>query len=146
RIASYWKEPKSFPDVPETFMSPAAVKLRHVGGSEHPDRYDPSVWNDEIKFLAQPGQREIQEALLYDYRNNVATYPAWQEWLRVHQPKMLVVWGRNDSSFIVPGAMAFQRDVPAADIHILDAGHFALDEKVDEIAGLITAFMQKIAH
>ena len=89
--------------------------------------------------------REFEAALLYDYRTNVAAYPAWQAWLRAHQPPTLVVWGRNDPSFIAAGAEAFRRDLPGAEIHLLDAGHFALDEKNDEIAGLILDFLPKHA-
>jgi pimeloyl-ACP methyl ester carboxylesterase len=90
-----------------------------------------------------PANREIQADLLYDYRTNVASYPAWQAWLLEHKPPTLVVWGRNDPSFIAPGAEAFKRDLPDAEIHLLDAGHFALDEKNDEIASLILAFLAK---
>ena len=85
--------------------------------------------------------REIQAALLYDYRTNVAAYPIWQAWLRQHRPPTLVAWGANDPSFIAAGATAFRQDVPNAEIHLLDAGHFALDEKTDEIASLIMKFM-----
>ena len=81
--------------------------------------------------------------MLYDHRINVAAYPAWQAWLRRRQPPTLVVWGRYDSSFITPGAEAFRPDLPNAEIHILDAGHFALDEKVDEIAALMLAFLER---
>ena len=76
-------------------------------------------------------------------RTNVASYPAWQAWMREHKPPMLVVWGKYDPSFAVGGATAYKRDVPDAEVHILDAGHFALDEKVDEIADLIRAFLAK---
>ena len=72
--------------------------------------------------------------MLYDYRTDVASYPAWQAWLRMHKPPILVVWGRNDPSFIALGAEAFERDLPDAEIHPLDAGHVALDGKNDEIA------------
>jgi pimeloyl-ACP methyl ester carboxylesterase len=101
------------------------------------------TWTDEYAHLSGPGQREIQADLLYDYRTNVESYPAWQAWLREHRPPALVVWGRNDPSFIAPGAAAFERDLPDAEIHLLDAGHFALDEKNDEIASLILAFLAK---
>jgi pimeloyl-ACP methyl ester carboxylesterase len=95
------------------------------------------------EWLSGPGQREIQADLLYDYRTNVASYSVWQAWLRERKPPTLVVWGRNDPSFIAPGAEAFERDLPDAEIHLLDAGHFALDEKNDEIASLILAFLAK---
>ena len=81
--------------------------------------------------------------MLYDYRTNVAAYPQWQAWLREHQPPTLVVWGANDPSFIAAGGAAFKKDVPDAEIHLLDAGHFALDEKTNEIAGLILDFMAR---
>jgi hypothetical protein len=124
----------------EAFVSRAATE-RHTLGTSHPDRYNPDTWTDEYTHLSKPGQREIQAALLYDYRTNVASYPEWQAWLRERQPPTLVVWGRNDPSFIAPGAEAFRRDLPNAEIHLLDASHFALDEKNDEIARLILAFL-----
>ena len=142
-IAQYWADPKAHPEVFDAFVSRAATEQRHTLGTSHPERYNPDSWTDEYAHLAKPGQREIQAALLYDYRTNVAAYPAWQAWLREHKPATLVVWGRNDPSFIAPGAEAFKRDLPNAEIHLLDAGHFALDEKNDEIAGLILTFLAK---
>ncbi|HVI88959.1 MAG TPA: alpha/beta hydrolase [Dongiaceae bacterium] len=142
-IAKYWADPKAHPDVVDTFISPAATEQRHIAGTSHPERYNPDSWTDEVAHLSRPGQHEIQADLLYDYRTNVAAYPAWQAWLRQHKPLTLVVWGRNDPSFIAAGAEAFKRDLPGAEIHLLDAGHFALDERNDEIAGLILAFLAK---
>jgi pimeloyl-ACP methyl ester carboxylesterase len=142
-IAQYWSDPKAHPQVFDAFVSPAATEQRHTAGTSHPDRYNPDTWTDEYAFLSSPGQREIQAELLYDYRTNVASYPAWQAWLRAHHPPTLVACGRNDPSFIAPGAEAFRRDLPDAEIHLLDAGHFALDEQNDEIARLILAFLSK---
>lgn len=144
-IAQYWADPKAHPDVVDNFLSLTATKQRHTLGTAHLDRYNPDTWTDEYAHLSNHGQHEIQAALLYDYRTNVAAYPAWQAWLRAHWPPTLVVWGRNDPSFIAPGAEAFRRDVPDAEIHLLEAGHFALDEKNDEIASLIFAFLAKHA-
>ncbi|HUO11150.1 MAG TPA: alpha/beta hydrolase, partial [Caulobacteraceae bacterium] len=143
KIAQYWADPAAHPEVLDAFLSPEATKERHIAGTSHPDRYNPDTWTDEIAHLSKPGQREIQAALLYDYRTNVAAYPAWQAWLRQHQPPTLVAWGANDPSFIAAGATAFRADLPHAEIHLLDAGHFALDEKNDEIAALILTFMAK---
>jgi pimeloyl-ACP methyl ester carboxylesterase len=142
-IAQYWADPKAHPDVFDTFVSFAATEQRHTLGTSHPERYNPDTWMDEYVHLSKPGQREIQAALLYDYRTNVASYAAWQAWLRRHKPPTLVVWGRNDPSFIAPGGEAFRHDLPDAEIHVLDAGHFALDEKNDDIASLILAFLAK---
>ncbi len=127
----------------ENFFSPAATRLRHVGGSPHPERYDPDLWTDEQAFLDRPGQRDIQTDLFFDYQTNVASYSAWQQWLRTHRPPLLVIWGRFDPSFRVEGASAYVRDVPDAEVHVLDAGHFALDEKPDEVAALIGYFLSR---
>jgi pimeloyl-ACP methyl ester carboxylesterase len=142
-IAQYWNDPKAHPEVFDAFVSFAATEQRHTLGTSHPERYNPDTWTDEYAHLSMPGQREIQASLLYDYRTNVASYPAWQAWLRTHKPPTLVVWGANDPSFVASGGKAFKRDVPDAEIHMLDAGHFALDEKNDEIASLILAFLAK---
>jgi pimeloyl-ACP methyl ester carboxylesterase len=140
-IAKYWADPAEHPEAVEAFTSFEGTKQRHIAGSPNPERYNPDTWTDEYAFLSRPGQREIQASLLYDYRTNVASYPAWQAWLREHKPPTLVMWGRYDPSFIVPGAQAYKRDVPDAELHLLDAGHFALDEKVDEIASLTIDFL-----
>lgn len=143
KIAQYWADPAAHQEVIDAFLSPAATEQRHTAGTSHPERYNPDTWTDEIAHLSKPGQRQIQAALLYDYRTNVAAYPAWQAWLRQNRPPTLVAWGANDPSFIAAGASAFRSDLPDAEIHLLDAGHFALDEKTDEIASLILTFMAK---
>jgi pimeloyl-ACP methyl ester carboxylesterase len=142
-IANYWTDRAGHPEIFEAFVSRIATEQRHTLGTSRPERYNPDTWTDEFAFLSRPGQREIQAELLYDYRTNVAAYPVWQAWLRAYRPPTLVVWGRNDPSFIAAGAEAFRRDLPDAEIHLLDAGHFALDESTDEIAGLIIEFMAK---
>ncbi|WP_419759143.1 alpha/beta fold hydrolase [Acidisoma sp.] len=143
KIAEYWADPEAHPEVVNAFLSFEATEQRHTAGTSHPDRYNPDSWTDEYAHLSKPGQREIQTDLLYDYRTNVACYPKWQAWLRDHKPPTLVVWGANDPSFTAPGAKAFKRDLPDAEIHLLDAGHFALDEKTDEIASIILNFMSR---
>jgi pimeloyl-ACP methyl ester carboxylesterase len=95
-------------------------------------------------FLGRPGQQDIQTDRFYDYRTNVASYPAWQDWLRKRQPPLQVVWGRYDPSFQVEEAEAYRRDVPAAEVHVLDAGYFALDEQPDLIADLTRRFLQRL--
>ena len=144
KIAEYWAVPAGHPEVIDAFLSFEATKQRHIAGTAHLERYNPDTWTDEMAHLSKPGQREIQTALLYDYRTNVESYPEWQAWLRQHRPPTLVVWGRNDPSFTAPGAEGFKRDLPDAEIHLLDAGHFALDEQTDEIARLILDFMARL--
>ena len=128
----------------KNFLSFEATRLRHVGHSPNPQRYDPDAWCDEFAFLSRPGQADIQVELFYDYRNNVAAYPRWQAWLREHRPPLLVAWGRHDASFETEGAMAYRRDVPEAQVHLLEASHFALDEAVDEIAHLARDFLGRV--
>ena len=125
-----------------SFLSLATTRTRHIGNDPNLDRYDPDLWTDEYAFLSQPGQADIQTDLFYDYRTNVESYPKWQAWMREKQPRLLVVWGKYDPSFDISEPEAYRRDVPKADIHILDAGHFALDTKADEIAALIRDFMK----
>jgi len=136
-------DPQAHPEVVDAFLSSDATEQRHTLGTSHPDRYNPDSWTDEFAHLSRPGQREIQTALLYDYRTNVALYPTWQDWLRAHKPPALIAWGANDPSFIPAGAIAFRLDLPDAEIHLLDAGHFPLDEKNDETARLVLAFMDR---
>jgi pimeloyl-ACP methyl ester carboxylesterase len=130
----------------ENFFSPAATRQRHVGKSPEPDRYDPDLWTDELAFLNRPGQADIQTDLFYDYRTNVASYPRWQEWLRDTQPPLLVVWGRYDPSFEVAEAQAYRRDVPDAEVHVIDAGHFALDEAPGLVAELTGRFLDALSR
>ena len=104
--------------------------------------FEPDTWTDEFAFLTRPGMDRIQLDLMFDYRTNVAAYPRWQAYLREHHPPTLVVWGKHDALFTVEGALAFGREVPDAEIHLLNAGHFALDEEMDTAAALIRRFLQ----
>ena len=117
--------------------------MRHVGSDPDVQRYDPDLWNDEFAFLGRPGQADIQTELFYDYRTNVASYPSWQAWLRKTQPELLVLWGKYDPSFDISEPNAYQRDVPAAEVHMLDGGHFALDTAADEAAQRVDAFLRR---
>lgn len=123
------------------FVSFAATRQRHLGSDPDVEQYDPDLWTDEFAFLSRPGQASIQSDLFYDYRTNVAAYPAWQAWLRKNQPRTLVIWGKYDPSFQVAEAEAYRRDLPKAQLHIIDAGHFALDTAADQIAELIRGFL-----
>jgi pimeloyl-ACP methyl ester carboxylesterase len=122
-------------------LSLQTTLARHVGSDPNVERYDPDLWTDEFAFLGRPGQAEIQSDLFYDYRTNVESYPKWQAWMRERQPRLLVIWGRYDPSFDSSEPEAYRRDVPNAQIHVLDAGHFALDTAADEIAALLRGFV-----
>lgn len=140
-IAEYWREPENHAEQLDAFLSLEGARRRHLGDSPNPDRYDPDSWTDEFTGLSRPGQREIQASLLFDYQTNVAAYPRWQAWLREWRPPTLVLWGRYDPSFITAGALAYLRDLPDAQLRILDAGHFAFDEALDEAAAAILDFL-----
>jgi pimeloyl-ACP methyl ester carboxylesterase len=141
---AFWKDRAAYEEkVIPGFISLEGAKARHLGSTPRPERYDPTVWVAEGAHLAQPGQRRIQSDLFFDYQTNVANYPVWQDWLKRNRPPLLVLWGKYDPSFALPGAEAYRRDVPTAEIHLLEAGHFALDEAVDEAAVLIRGFLAK---
>lgn len=141
----YWADPAhELEALRANFTSLEATRQRHLGSSPHPERYDPDAWLDEYAFLTRPGQPEIQTRLFLDYRTNVASYPQWQDWLRRTQPPLLVMWGKYDPSFTIAGASAYRDDVPTAEVHILEAGHFALDEATDEIATLVRDFLARL--
>ena len=125
----------------KNLLSLETTRGRHVGSDPNVELYDPDLWTDEFSFLSQPGQADIQTDLFYDYRTNVQSYPAWQEWLRKNQPKLLVLWGRYDPSFDISEPEAYRRDVPSAQVHVLDGGHFVLDTQADAAAGLIARFL-----
>jgi pimeloyl-ACP methyl ester carboxylesterase len=125
-------------------LSLAATRARHLGTDPNVDRYDPDLWADEFAFLSQPGQADIQSDLFYDYRTNVDGYPKWQAWMTERQPRLLVIWGKYDPSFDLSETEAYRRDVPDAQVHVLDAGHFALDTAADEIAAMVREFLASL--
>jgi pimeloyl-ACP methyl ester carboxylesterase len=140
---AFWADRAAYESALRTnLLSLPTTRTRHVGNDPNVERYDPDLWTDEFYFLNQPSQADIQSDLFYDYRTNVTSYPAWQAWLRKTQPRLLVLWGKYDQSFELTEPEAYRHDVPAAQVHVLDAGHFALDTAADEIAQLVREFMQ----
>jgi pimeloyl-ACP methyl ester carboxylesterase len=129
----------------KNLLSLATTKTRHIGDDPKVELYDPDLWTDEFAFLNAPNQAQIQSDLFYDYRTNVEAYPRWQQWMQKTQPKLLVLWGRHDLSFDPGEPGRYRNDVPNAEVHVLDAGHFALDTKADEIAALVRHFVATLA-
>jgi pimeloyl-ACP methyl ester carboxylesterase len=139
---AYWADRSGYEEqVRQASLSYDATWQRHLSTSSHPERMDPDTWQDEYAFLSRPGEERIQLDLIYDYRTNVAAYPNWDAYLLKYRPPLLVVWGRYDPAFTVAGALAYARGQPEAEIHLLDAGHFALDEAAPEIAALMRHFL-----
>ena len=139
---AFWDNRSAYEDaLQENLLSFATTKSRHVGSDPKIELYDPDLWTDELAFLNAPGQLRIQTDLFYDYRSNVASYPKWQAWLTQNRPKLLVLWGKYDPSFDIGEPERYRNDVQNADVYVLDADHFAIDTKADEIAALVSGFM-----
>jgi pimeloyl-ACP methyl ester carboxylesterase len=119
----------------------AATREQYLDGVKDASRIDPSAWLHDQALLDRPGNVEIQLDLFYDYRTNVALYPQIQAFFRNRQPPTLIVWGRNDKIFPAEGARAYLRDLPRAELHLLDTGHFALEDQGEDIAGLMLDFL-----
>jgi pimeloyl-ACP methyl ester carboxylesterase len=140
---AFWADRPQYEEaLRKNLLSMATTKTRHVGDDPKTELYDPDLWTDEYAFLNSPGQAQIQTDLFYDYRTNVDGYPHWQAWLQKTQPRLLVLWGKHDLSFDPGEPERYRKDVPKAEVHVLEAGHFALDTKADEIAELVRGFMK----
>ncbi len=117
------------------------TKFQYVHGVSDVSRLDPDSWTVDQALLDRPGNAEIQLALFKDYRNNVALYSQWHDYFKSHQPPTLIVWGQNDPFFTVEGAQAYARDNPNVELHLLDTGHFVLEDRLAEATQLIRAFL-----
>ncbi|MEV7567735.1 alpha/beta fold hydrolase [Streptomyces tanashiensis] len=124
-------------------LTAEATRWQYTHGvpADRLDRIAPETWTLDQAGLDRPGNKEIQLQLFWDYQFNLDGYPAFQEYFRTHRPPLLAAWGRGDEIFGPAGAEAFARDLPDAEIHLLDAGHFALETHGEEIAGLVRDFL-----
>lgn len=144
-IRAYWTDPS--PQRREALRGQTtldATKWQYTNGLGDLSLASPDAWTVDQVFLDRPGNQEIQLDLFYDYRTNPPLYPKWQAYFRAYKPPTLVVWGKNDAIFVAAGAAPFKRDNPAAEVHLLDAGHFALETRGAEIAGLMRDFLDRV--
>jgi pimeloyl-ACP methyl ester carboxylesterase len=143
-IKRFWadKSPENIAAVRQG-LTLEATKWQYTHGVRQPEKIDPDTWTIDDALLKRPGQESIQLALFYSYGSNPMAYPKWQEFFRKFQPPTLIVWGKNDAIFPPAGAEAYLRDLPKAQLHLLDTGHFALEEDWDVIAGLMRSFLAK---
>lgn len=143
-IRPYWKErnPETEAKV-RALLTLETTKFQYSAGYRDPSKVSPDAWVHDQLGLDRPGNDAIQLALAFDYRSNPPLYPQWQNYLRTRRPPVLVVWGKNDPIFPAPGGEAYKRDVPDAEIHMLDTGHFALEEEGGTIARLIRDFLKR---
>jgi pimeloyl-ACP methyl ester carboxylesterase len=139
-IAQYWSDRAGMEPAIRGFLSRATTTFQYTHGAGHPERISPDAYHHDQALLDRPGNDLIQLQLLFNYQTNPPLYPVWQEYFRQHQPRTLIVWGKNDPFFTVPGAQAYLRDLPRAELHLLEAGHFALEELHEEIARWIKRF------
>ncbi|MBB3951863.1 alpha/beta fold hydrolase [Aureimonas jatrophae] len=143
---AYWREPsEANREACRASLQPDTIRDWQYGTGTDPSRLSPDGYELDIAYMSRPEAEEIQLDLIGDYKSNVALYPAFQAYFREHRPPLLAVWGRHDLAFLPAGAEAYRRDVPDADIHLLDTGHFALETHADEIAGLIARFLERVA-
>ena len=120
------------------------LEWQYTHGTRNKENINPDTWHLDYLRLSRPGAHEVNIDLFYDYQNNVKLYPQWQEYLRVEQPPLLIVWGKNDAFFPESGAAAFKKDVKNIDYNIYDTGHFALEEEGTAIIAKIRQFMKNI--
>jgi pimeloyl-ACP methyl ester carboxylesterase len=141
---AYWRDPTpEHREACRDSLAPETIReWQYFNGADR-SRVSPDGYTLDIAYMARPGADEIQLDLILDYRSNVALYPDFQAYFRAHQPPFLAAWGRNDAHFLPAGAEAFRRDLPDAEIHMLDAGHFALETHAAEIGALMRDFLER---
>jgi len=143
-IQKYWKQPTTENRAAlREFLKPDATKWQYVHGVSDESLVAPEAYHLDSALLARPGNDEIQLDLFLDYASNVALYPNFQEYFRTKNPPLLAVWGKNDPFFLPPGAEAFKRDNPNAEVHFYDTGHFALETHAQQIAETIRGFLAR---
>jgi pimeloyl-ACP methyl ester carboxylesterase len=139
---TYWREPtQEHRDACRESLTPETIRTWQYFNGAPKERVSPDGYTLDIAYMARPGADEIQLDLILDYRTNPARYPEFQAYFRAHRPPFLAAWGRNDAHFLPAGAEAYRRDLPEAEIHLLDTGHFALETHAAEIGALMRDFL-----
>ncbi|MFD2249823.1 pimeloyl-ACP methyl ester carboxylesterase [Pseudochelatococcus lubricantis] len=142
---AYWRDPsEANREACRPSLSPDTIKNWQYGTGADPELLSPDGYELDIAYMARPDAEEIQLDLIRDYRNNVAIYPDLQSYFRNHRPPLLAAWGRHDPAFIPAGAEAYKRDLPDAEVHLLDTGHFALETHASAIAALMRDFLDRV--
>jgi pimeloyl-ACP methyl ester carboxylesterase len=143
-IRTYWEHPtEENKEKLRSLLTADFTKYQYMNGTRNPAVISPDSWNIDQFVLDRPGNKEIQLALFYDYRNNLKQYAIWQQYFRTYQPPILIAWGKNDIFFGPQGALAFQRDIKDAEVHLLNTGHFPLEEDLDVSVTLIKRFLSE---
>jgi pimeloyl-ACP methyl ester carboxylesterase len=145
-LKSLWKNRTSETEKPlYGFMQLDTIKQIYLHGHKNPELISPDNWNVDYRFMERPNAQRVQMDLFYDYRTNVTLYPKWQKFLREHHPKTLIFWGQNDIIFTPEGGEAYLKDIPDAEIHRLDSGHFAVEDCIEKIvADMRRFYLEKV--
>ncbi|APO79010.1 alpha/beta hydrolase family protein (plasmid) [Rhizobium etli 8C-3] len=139
---AYWRDPSAENrEACRASLSPEVIEKWQYRTGASKERLSPDGYQLDTAFMSRPGAEDIQLDLILDYRTNIDRYEEFQAYFRDHQPPFLAVWGRHDPAFVPAGADAYKRDLPAAEVHLLDTGHFALETHADEIAQFIRSFL-----
>lgn len=143
-LRAYWAEQKEETEAPlRGLLTRDATYWQYTHGTRNPEHISPDNWNVDQPLLDREGNRAIQLAMFHSYGSNPPLYPVWQKYLRTHQPPTLIVWGKNDVIFPAAGAHPYRRDLKHVDFHLLDTGHFALEEDGETIARLMRKFLKR---
>nr|WP_167394696.1 alpha/beta hydrolase [Xanthomonas codiaei] len=141
---AYWREPTDANrQACRASLSAQTIREWQYGTGADPSRLSPDGYTLDIAYMTRPGAEEIQLDLILDYRSNLQAYPAFHAYFRAHQPPLLAVWGRHDPAFVPAGAQAYRTDLPNAEVHLLDTGHFALETHAAEIAAYLRDFLSR---
>lgn len=142
-IRKYWQQPtQENRDALRALLTPATTYWQYTHGVPNPEAVSPDGYSLDDFYMTRPGIHDVQLDLFLDYANNVALYPEFHSYFRRHQPPLLAVWGRNDPFFLPAGAEAFRQDLPNAEVHFYETGHFALETHAHEIATAIRQFLK----
>lgn len=143
-IKAYWSDrSEAHRKALHVLVTPESTKFQYTDGVADVSRISPDNWVHDQALLDRPGNIDIQMDTFYDYRTNLPLYPLVQAYFRKHRPPTLIVWGKNDKIFPADGAYPYKRDLPDVEFHLLDTGHFALEDKADEIVPLIRDFLNR---
>ena len=142
-LKPYWQDRSANEDAIRGFLQLEATRSQYLDGVADATIVNPDLWELDQRYLELPGRDQVMLDLLYDYQTNVKLYPRWHDYMRANQPPALLPWGQNDQFFPPDGARAYLHDLPDAELHLLDTGHFATATHTDEIAELVAAFLHE---
>ena len=145
KLSDYWEDrsEKNARVLLDWLLTIEGTKWHYLHGARDPSKISPDNWVIDQAYQERPGNKDIQLSVLYNAKRDLDVFDDWQQCFRKHQPPTLITWGKNDGIFTVEGAELFKRDIPSAELHLLDTGHFALEEEGDRIGSLMHEFLDR---